>query len=387
MNIVKRRRGFTLIELLVVIAIIAVLIALLLPAVQQAREAARRTQCKNNLKQIGLALHNYHSNYNVFPPGWVYRPTGTAADNVGNMWGWAAMLLPMMDQGNVYNQMNFATGFAGGIVAGAEVLSTDLTFINGPEQTILSAFKCPSDRGLATTFYRGNGSSGNNGGARALGGRSNYVGVNGGDRTTGGFLDVALPSTNMTGAQGGTFGGNSKVGIRDMTDGTTNCIVVGEKRFKEIAGRRVGLNAIWAGVRNGDAAGTTLYGNSICLIVGSTSIPMNGLPYVSAGGGTGDAPYVNSASAPGPGVQGVHIQTQAGGNVLVYAQNSATQYEQSGSGRLIADPLWHGFGSEHAGGCQFLMGDGSVRLISQNINALTFMNLGLVNDGNVVGEF
>ena len=96
-------RGFTLIELLVVIAIIAILIALLLPAVQQAREAARRTQCRNNLKQMGIALHNYHDNFNIFPPG------GLQASTDGGGASFLAMLLPFMDQGPAYNRMDFNT--------------------------------------------------------------------------------------------------------------------------------------------------------------------------------------------------------------------------------------------------------------------------------------
>ncbi|MEZ6124220.1 MAG: DUF1559 domain-containing protein [Planctomycetaceae bacterium] len=103
-------RGFTLIELLVVIAIIAILIALLLPAVQQAREAARRTQCKNNLKQLGLALHNYHDVHNCFLTGWWDRWSATGA-NVGNdgHWGWGTYLLPYMDQAPLYNQLSPGT--------------------------------------------------------------------------------------------------------------------------------------------------------------------------------------------------------------------------------------------------------------------------------------
>ncbi|MEZ6126391.1 MAG: DUF1559 domain-containing protein [Planctomycetaceae bacterium] len=93
-----QKRGFTLIELLVVIAIIAILIALLLPAVQQAREAARRTQCKNNLKQLGLAFHNYHDIYNTFPPAYVdLRGAGGVPDNDGH-WAWSAFILPQIDQ-------------------------------------------------------------------------------------------------------------------------------------------------------------------------------------------------------------------------------------------------------------------------------------------------
>src|SRR5437899_1311540 len=113
-----RRFGFTLIELLVVIAIIAVLVALLLPAVQQAREAARRSQCKNNLKQIGLALHNYHENFNMLPPSAInpgtvgstsFIPNGGIRNYTGYL-----MILPQLDQGPLYNQINFniATGQA-----------------------------------------------------------------------------------------------------------------------------------------------------------------------------------------------------------------------------------------------------------------------------------
>ena len=103
-------RAFTLIELLVVIAIIAVLIALLLPAVQAAREAARRSQCLNNLKQIGLAMHNYHGTHDTFPPGYISNTQGNqpTGQEIGPGWGWGAMLLDNLEQGPLYNSVNFS---------------------------------------------------------------------------------------------------------------------------------------------------------------------------------------------------------------------------------------------------------------------------------------
>src|ERR1700730_6486449 len=107
----NQRPGFTLIELLVVIVIIAILIALLLPAVQKVREAAALTQCTNNLKQIGLALHSYHDSMRVFPPGYIdgnTNPNSTPDNDVGPGWGWAAYVLPYLEQRNLYNQINFS---------------------------------------------------------------------------------------------------------------------------------------------------------------------------------------------------------------------------------------------------------------------------------------
>ena len=106
----KRHRGFTLIELLVVIAIIAVLIALLLPAVQMAREAARKTQCKNNLKQIGLGLHNYHDTFNVFPAEEIHYAQNYGAANMGNFFTHKVAILPYIEQDAVYNSINFNMG-------------------------------------------------------------------------------------------------------------------------------------------------------------------------------------------------------------------------------------------------------------------------------------
>lgn len=137
MNSRRRRKAFTLIELLVVIAIIAVLIALLLPAVQMAREAARRTQCRNNMKQIGIAMHNYHDVFDMFPMGSYLRQPGFAQDR---MISWAHSILPYMDQFTIYNAINFNHPFALNTVA------SDLAQVNTTiSRQVVEAYVCPSD--------------------------------------------------------------------------------------------------------------------------------------------------------------------------------------------------------------------------------------------------
>src|SRR4051794_12472450 len=132
-----RRHGFTLIELLVVIVIIAVLIALLLPAVQAAREAARRATCVNNLKQIGLALHNYHDSFNVFPPGYVSAQTRGShpvfdGNDIGMGWAWGSMILPQMEQAPITNAINFS-------LSSYHAENDTVTYVR------MTSYICPSD--------------------------------------------------------------------------------------------------------------------------------------------------------------------------------------------------------------------------------------------------
>ena len=138
MSQLRSRRGFTLIELLVVIAIIAVLIALLLPAVQQAREAARRTQCRNNLKQLGVALHNYHDTHRVFPLACIRGLQGSSA-NIEGFGTWLVYLFPYIDQTPLYNTFNFP--YVGGTYGLGSYGTVNMATVNIPIQALM----CPSD--------------------------------------------------------------------------------------------------------------------------------------------------------------------------------------------------------------------------------------------------
>lgn len=212
-----QRRGFTLIELLVVISIIAILIALLLPAVQQAREAARRTQCKNNLKQIGLALHNYHDVARAFPPGWIaVDDTGSPSAHEGTSGvGWAAMILPYLEQGNIYSQFNASLPLTD--PANAAFLRNQIP-----------GYKCPSDPQPEFFFIAEEGSGVTIAGLPI----ANYIGSFGTEELDGcenapGDLPVMADGT----CKGdGVFYHNSRVRLADITDGTTNTFLVGERK-------------------------------------------------------------------------------------------------------------------------------------------------------------
>ena len=202
------RRAFTLIELLVVIAIIAILIALLLPAVQQAREAARRTQCKNNLKQLGLAMHNYADAAKVFPPGWVARgtswgPNFCSTNGAVHQAPWTVMLLPYIEQAPLYNQLDLNVSFSGTSI---EVQPPNRALIGN-----VKAFACPSDPDTNSQI-----------------GRLCYMAVMGG-----GAPECSVASGTRAMSRNGTMFPNSAISFRDLTDGSSNIFVIGESRYAQ----------------------------------------------------------------------------------------------------------------------------------------------------------
>ncbi|MEZ5942372.1 MAG: DUF1559 domain-containing protein [Planctomycetaceae bacterium] len=341
----SRRRGFTLIELLVVIAIIAVLIALLLPAVQQAREAARRSQCKNNLKQIGLALHNYHDTFKGFPMGVAAR-RGTANNGrvIANYesWGWTVAILPHIDQAPLFNTLDVNGRTLNEALIAAGPGNADALTAAFPALTV---FQCPSD---TTGPYLKNGMRRNhfNGGLAGVTGwnppTSNYIGSTG--EPAG---DVRAPRERSHRRPKGIFFTQSFIKFRDITDGTSNTIMVGEREERCGAGS-------WIGNRNPDGNGT--HGNDY--VLGRMRMPINDP------NNTGD------------------------------------------------DRCTEGFSSKHVGGAQFLLCDGSVRFISENIhhdlqgiperndqgvdwtadaanpsNIGLYQRLGMRDDGIPLGEF
>lgn len=219
----RRNNGFTLIELLVVIAIIAVLIALLLPAVQQAREAARRTQCKNNMKQIGLALHNYESSYNCWPPGSVTA----ASQNAFMIPNWRLQIFPYFDQAPLYNALNFSLSFAG---------NTSNTNTTALGKLTLAMYVCPSspldpcaNLGSNSQFIQ----------------IPMYIGV------AGSYPDVAGRTVGSSSNYGGFYTNNGMLLINELTrmrdaiDGTSNVLMVAEQSG------RVGTSDVRSGYYGG----------------------------------------------------------------------------------------------------------------------------------------
>ncbi len=333
------RRAFTLIELLVVIAIIGILIALLLPAVQQIRAAAASLQCKNNLKQIGLALHSYHDSNNQFPSGYVdfnTNPTSTPDNDLGPGWGWAAFLLPYVEQGTVYNQINFSQG----VGIGSNVAVCQLS---------LKVFQCPSDPNQqAFPVYDSNFTN-----PIATVAHSNYVGCNGWEEC---FSNAggAGTGTGDAGADGLSGGGgrsgnglfyrNSHNRFADVTDGLSSTIFVGERSGNHSP-------STWTGAVTG----------------GRCPAWMANQP---------PTPYT---LPPSPAYDNADFD-----EALVLSHGNATHVPSADF--PIFDP--DTFYSMHTGNAaNFLFGDGSVHYLTSGIDPYTYQHLCTIAGGEVLGDW
>jgi prepilin-type N-terminal cleavage/methylation domain-containing protein/prepilin-type processing-associated H-X9-DG protein len=240
----RRPRGFTLIELLVVIAIIAVLIALLLPAVQAAREAARRAQCVNNMKQLGIAMHNYHDVVGAFPTSFWRNTrnttTTTTVDN-NNRHSWFTMILPYVEQTPVYNNMNFSVPVGGTMtaIAGASVPSVDGGKVNSTAaMTVINVFTCPTDPAPNFSQYarvdQGVGPSSNSGPKLSYAG--NLGDNHNDDPAWWTFPNLPISRDNGYGEYNTETGIMCRSGgttsMRDVTDGLSNTFAAGESLFE-----------------------------------------------------------------------------------------------------------------------------------------------------------
>jgi prepilin-type N-terminal cleavage/methylation domain-containing protein len=381
---VRKRRAFTLIELLVVIAIIAILVALLLPAVQQAREAARRTQCKSNLKQLGIALANYHDVHGILPPGDLSANSvdGLNYGNQNNVPGTEPvknhtallLLLPFVDQAPLYEEVDFnlptggaihprsgAAGLAGGGYTGNvnDVGADGPGGIEGPVHRIIAGFLCPSDTasGLLTRNSAGHETQHYH---TENHGRTNYL-MGGGSRgwsTNRQWVHLSAASRELPTSEGyprgfrvrdrGMFGHQGAARYRDITDGTSNSIAMGEAR------QGVGTDTVPGISSSHYAAAWAAYSHVSNFVV--------------------IHPHPN------------HV------NNCRYHINGPRDVKDSGCGPGSAnvDRVRHHGGaasSAHVGGAHFLMGDGATRFINDNIGVAQYAFLMYIADGEVLGDF
>jgi prepilin-type N-terminal cleavage/methylation domain-containing protein len=314
--------AFTLIELLVVIAIIGLLIALLLPAVQAAREAARRIQCTNNLKQIGLALHGYLGVWQSFPPAYLARPvTGL---ELGPGWAWGTLILPYLEERTLYDSANFDFSYGNPDITDAAGLIG--LFANATARRVgISVFLCPSGGGGEGPLDLGPGSGSVDGTA------GQYI-------ASAGWIDSSRSPIQGT----GVFYPNSRVSVADIADGTGGTLMIGE-RSRNLA------DATWSGV-----FGSRTVPGPLCTKKGWPVQSCVGMMFLLMGRSgplsdivSGSIPGGNTPNAPGSGADG--------------------------------------FASKHPGGCQFLLGDGSVQFIKETVDPHVFQALATRAGGEVLG--
>jgi prepilin-type N-terminal cleavage/methylation domain-containing protein/prepilin-type processing-associated H-X9-DG protein len=355
--VTRSRRGFTLIELLVVIAIIAVLIALLLPAVQSAREAARRAQCTNNLKQIGLAIHNYHSATNALPwgdgPWWIE-------------WSAHTLLLPYIEQGAIYNAINFVDTQT----IGQTPMPNDHPANTTAEYTVIAGFLCPSDQDRLTSPDGHNNYMANSGSAPNCDYGGNAFTPSWSGPSAGPFIYSS--SGIDTGPPG--FGGSS-VSVAAITDGTSNTAAFSE-RVKAIGNNFGNTTAPFDGSKPTASLGTP------------PPIPNNleGTPQAYYQACRANPPVPVGANQDAANFSDDNIS----GSTWVTGQPANTRYIHvmtpntwsCRSGLQIA----HVAGSRHPGGVNVLFCDGSVKFIKDSISTTPWWAIGTRAGGEVVSS-
>jgi prepilin-type N-terminal cleavage/methylation domain-containing protein/prepilin-type processing-associated H-X9-DG protein len=360
-----RRRGFTLIELLVVIAIIAVLIALLLPAVQAAREAARRIQCTNNMKQIGLGIHNYHSVHNVFAMGCssgAYNPPGTwwsVKQNLGPL----ALILPFLEQMSVYNSINFNFGADEfePIASRSLTASVQATATN----TSMRAFQCPSDPLAGAPDYQGTTNT------------TNYyasVGTTMYWSQLGTTWSNNVPSVNIPST--GLFTLQASYGLQNCTDGSSNTIAFGEAA---VGAPTAQLGQKFVGVVNVAALqpyetfdASSNLNNAIAALQACQTAWQTGV------GGTADEQRGDNWSH---GSMAISLfNTIATPNMYNGSFAYCSRIGSGGRSDISNADSWH------PGGINVTLADGSVRFIKNSISMQIWMALGTKAGGEVISS-
>ncbi len=303
----RSRCGFTLIELLVVIAIIAILVALLLPAVQQAREAARRASCKNNLKQLALALHNYESTFSLLPPGYLHKfdPGGTEANHMG--FGWGLMILPYLEQTAVYDEFDFNVP----VFDPVNLL---------PRERHLRTFLCPTDTYSSDAYVVRDDTSD----PQERYASASYAANWGPSTATVNLDDTPLQSS-------GVFYRNSSTRFRNITDGLSNTLALGERTNGPIPSSQP------------TAGGHSVFETAWCCASRELT----------------------------------ELSDDHGHMVLFETQFRPNEVDADD--KAISAP--------HTGIGLFALCDGSVRPINENIDANVYNSLGTCSGGEIVGEF
>ena len=316
----RNANGFTLVELLVVIAIIGILIALLLPAVQAAREAARRSKCSNSMKQIGLAIHNYHDTYRAFPAGtWMYRQNGTkyvpdCSSSMGSTRRapWTVSILPYMELQALYDQCNFNEQF-NWTRSYAPLGHADNVAV---WETSVGAYQCTSYPDRAT-----------------LNNHTNYFGVmGGGDYPGTEYCDGSWAGRALW--NNGVLCLSSEIAFAGILDGSSNTFMVGETRYQVCEGGNASHFMGWASSSRGED-------NPVPGVLAAANLQIN---LMDVSGGTYDTAFGTNPE----GTRGIQQRM---------------------------------FGSYHPGGCLFTLADGSARFVSETIELTTYWHLGDRQDG------